>query len=226
MKYSRGKKLSQLIEECLCLDNFIRDENLIVALKGTSTLPIRALLQHPMLYVHRPSEGDIIAACSEVSNYELKIVRCPDSCIILPFYVDLEVLVMSNLPDAKQSEFREFMVSILGHKNFEVHPFCRGSFKTRFADRTTALCVFNAMKYCSFKGQHVVATPHSSLTPMTEKPPLQPVPVHKTRSQQRKQKKQREREAQKQANIKTPLESQHMNHIPHVQSELDHMRRR
>lgn len=188
----RGKDLRQLIKECLDIKNVSGDESLLSELRNTSILPIRAIIGHQWLCRLKLSEGDVISTCMKMKSDELKVIYCPEPCISLPYFVDVQVLVMTNIPDTKQSEFRAFLESIVGHNYFELHPNGMRSFRTRFADDDTALCVFSALKYCVFKGQLVTVTPMTSSAPIPEKSPLCPILVHKKRNQQRKEKKLRD----------------------------------
>lgn len=186
--WRRRKDLHQLIKECVDINNLSRDESLLSELKETSILPIKAIVKHQWFYAMNLSEDDIISVCNRMENSQLKVVYCPDPCISLPYFVDLQILIISDIPDTKQAEFRGFLESIVGHNQFEVHPNGIGSFRTRFADNDTGLGVLASFNYCTFKGKHLTVTPQTSLVPIADKPPLCPIPVHKKRSQQRKQK--------------------------------------
>jgi hypothetical protein len=106
----------------------------------------------------------------------LRLLYKPDPCVVLPFFVDATVLIVSNPAGAKQTELRAFFTSLLGHSFFEVHPCDQCSFKVRFADKPTAICVWRALKYCPFKGQFLGCTPMASLVRVADDSPIRPAP--------------------------------------------------
>ena len=197
--HRRGQTLCRLTEQAVSMETLPSDLSLVSRLRGTSILPIAALVQHRSFAKLRATESEIVSACNQSSILQGKIVYCPDACLVLPFFVDLRVLIVSNVPNAKQSEFREFISAILGHKYFEVHPYHQpSSFKTRFVDTNTSLCVWRALSYCAFKGAVMTATPLSSLVAIEQVEVLKPIPVHKKRaSTSERKRRQRMRNARK-----------------------------
>ena len=190
--YRRGQTLCRLSEQAINIDTFPSDLSLVSRLRGTSILPIAALTQHQSFLRFRATEAEIISACDQSSILRGKIVFCPDACLVLPFFVDPKVIIVSDVPDAKQAEFRSFIALLLGHKYFEVHPNHQpNSFRTRFADTSTALCVWRALSYCTFKGRTMRAAALASLVAIEQLGILKPIPVRKKRptTSERKQRR-------------------------------------
>ena len=197
--YRRGQTLCRLIEQTINIEAFTSDIALVSRMRGTSILPIGAFVGHQLFSRFRITENDIINACEQSTELKGRMVYCPDACLVLPFFVDPKVLIVSNLPDAKQAEFRSFVALLLGHKYFEVHPNPKpNSFKTRFADTNTAFAVWRALNYCAFKGSILTAAPLASLVPIEQLEELKPIPVHKKRENKTQRKrKQRIKNAKK-----------------------------
>jgi hypothetical protein len=176
--------LSRLIERTVAIESLPGDLSLVSSLNGDSRLPIRSLIHHRSFLPYRPTEATIIAACAQSSTLGSRLIWCPHACLILPFHVDPTVLIIGNTPDVKMNEFRTFLTRILGHGWFEIHPNHQPhSFRTRYADVATALCVWRALQYCPLHGHHTTSTVFASLLPLEPNRPVNPKGVHKKRSQ-------------------------------------------
>jgi hypothetical protein len=166
--------LSNLLDRTITIDNLPTDVNLVSNLRGDSILPLAALLDHPRFLSLHPTEEQLLAAIAQHST--LRLLYKPDPCVVLPFFVAPNVLIISNPSGAKQAEFRAFLTTVLGHNFFEVHPCNQCSFRVRFADKMTSLCVWRALKYCVFKGKLLSAVPMASLVRVADDEPIRPTP--------------------------------------------------
>jgi hypothetical protein len=165
--------LAATLEQLLTIESLPTDVNIVAHLRGDSMLPLSALSDHRLL---RATPEELVSACKS-----FRLIFCPDPCIVLPFFVEPRVVIVSHLPhDAKQSEFRKFVATLLGHTLFEVHPHTKGSFKVKFADVHTALCVWRALKYCPFDGSFLDCAPVALNVGIAEGERLIPNPRRKT----------------------------------------------
>jgi hypothetical protein len=145
-------RLSETLEQLLTIESLPTDVNIVANLRGDSMLPLSALADHRPL---RATPQELISACKS-----FRLINCPDPCVVLPFFVEPRIVVISKLPnEGKQSEFRKFIALLLGHTFFEVHPHTKGSFKVKFADIPTAVSVWRALKYCAFEGSFLDCVP-------------------------------------------------------------------
>jgi hypothetical protein len=180
----RGKTLAALVEHAVAIDSLPFDLSLVAGLNGDSMIPISVLTCHRSLLPRRPADVDIISACEQSSILQGRIICCPDPCLVLPFFVDRTILIVSNMPDVRMADFREFISRILGHKYFEVHPSHQPrSFHTRYADVPTCLCVWRALTYISFEGNRLSSSSMASLVPLQTLDTLRPIPTHKKRAE-------------------------------------------
>jgi hypothetical protein len=154
------------------MDTFAKDVNLVSNLRGDSILPINALLNHPCLIPCHPTEAYLLSVCEKRST--LRTLYIPDACVVLPYFVEVTILRIANPNSVKQVEFRAFLTTLPGHTLFEVHRFDNQSFKVRFADKATALCIWCALKYCPFKDGLFSCVPMASVVRMEGRGPIRP----------------------------------------------------
>ena len=156
------------------------DANLVSVLRGASILPLISFVKHSKFLRFSPTISEIVAACEKSETLRNRIVYCPDPCLVLPFFVDPTVLIVENVKDTKLNDFRKYVNIIIGHGYFEVHPYSpQGSYKTRFADISTAISFWRALKYFPINGNFVKCCPVSSPSPFPEKGKLVPIPQRK-----------------------------------------------
>jgi hypothetical protein len=193
--------IAKLIERTISIDALPKDVTLVARLRGDSILPIDALLCHQRLVSCHPTEEQLLIACGQIAN--LRILYNPDPCIVLPFFVEATVLIISNPDGAKQAEFRAFLTSLLGHSFFEVHPYDRCFFKVRFADKPTAISLWRALQYSPFRGQFLSVSPMPSLVKATDIGPIRPAPKRLKNDGRVQQKKKLRERMQKAAATRT-----------------------
>lgn len=175
-----SQSLSRLIIDCTTMEHLPHDQNLVSVLRGASILPLSAFVKHTKFLRFSPSITDIVLACENSGFLRNRIVYCPDPCLVLPFFVDPTVLIIDKVKDTKLNDFRKYVSIILGHGYFEVHPYSpNGSYKTRFADVSTAISFWRALKYFPINGGFVQCVPISSPSPFPEKGKLTPIPQRK-----------------------------------------------
>jgi hypothetical protein len=178
--------LSVALEQLLTIESLPTDVNIVANLRGDSMLPLSALTDHRQL---RATPEELVSACES-----FRLIHCPDPCIVLPFFVEPRIVIISNLPnDAKQSEFRKFVAVLLGHTFFEVHPHTKGAFKVKFADAQTALCVWRALKYCAFEDSFLNCVPVALNVRIAEDEKVIPNPRRKTPTTGRVYKRKKEK---------------------------------
>jgi hypothetical protein len=181
---TRLETLSRLIERALAIESLPGDLMLVAALKADFRLPVSVLTHHRSLYALRPTESDVIEACGQSPFLHGNLIWCPDALIVIPFYFDPTTLVISNTPECKMCDFRAFLTRLLGHDYFEVHPNHQPrSFRARFRDHATALCMWRALQFAPFRGNVMTSTILASLVPLDPPKPLSPSHAHKKRSQ-------------------------------------------
>jgi hypothetical protein len=160
--------LATMVDSLISVEALPSDFLFVSQIRGSSMLPVKAILAHPAVVRLHVTEADLQKACS-------KSVFCPDPCIVLPFFVEPRVLIVSGFCGAKQAEFRNFVIALLGHQYVEIHPYLgENSFKARFADIPTAMCFWRALNYAAFKGMLVSVVALSSLMPIEEVNQLTP----------------------------------------------------
>lgn len=194
------ESLPSAVERTVAIESLASDLSLVSWLNGDSMIPISAIARHFSISRLRVTESELISACEQSSILQGRIIRCPDACLVLPFFVDRTMLVVSNMPDVKMSEFRDFIARLLGHKYFEIHPSHQPhSFRTRYADVATCLCVWRAISCTFFRGNQLLVSVMVSLIPPATRESLRPIPKHKKRAEtgERHKKKVRLREAPK-----------------------------
>ncbi|OHT03407.1 hypothetical protein TRFO_06619 [Tritrichomonas foetus] len=202
--YHAGQTLGRLIGECTSMENLPHDISLVSVLRGASILPLDSLVSHPKFIRISPSISDLVYACEHSQQLYNRIVYCPDPCLVLPYFVDPTVLIVSNVLNAKLNDFRKFITGILGHSYFEVHPYSpRGCFKTRFADISTAVSFWRSLKYFCYNGGFINCCPVFSPSPFPEKGKIVPIPKRKKRAGRvEKKKKMKDRQIQNQISAK------------------------
>lgn len=168
------------VDDLVDIATFPNDPMLVSHLRGASLIPVEMVLALPRFA--GCTRSILTAVCARSPETRGYIVFCPDACLVLPFFVDATTLVVSDLPNCKQSEFRAFIASIVGHLEFEVHPHDHShSFKARFGDVSTALGLWRALAYVTFRGRRLRANVDATESPV-ESHEIRAKPKHKKRS--------------------------------------------
>lgn len=202
----RTKTFERILHECISDSYLPTDITLFSVIRGTSILPLSSFLHHSKFLRYEPTIEELISSCEYSNTLKNRIVFCPDPCIVLPFFVDATTLIVEKVINTKLNDFRKIVSSVLGHRFFEVHPYSSGSFKTRFADISTAVSFIRALKYIPINNGYVVCHPVYSPSPFPEKGKLVPIPQRKKKVVRNE--KVRKAKANKTKNLKkTPEQS-------------------
>ena len=177
--------LGRKIDYLLAIENLTKDIRLFSMLHGTSILPVKALLNHPDLMKFKPTSEEIIKH-AKTQSQKYVITNCEEISIILRYFVDPTIIIISNIHDSTLRNFRSFLTMVVGHSYFEVHPYSPNSFKVRFADVPTSLSVIMALRYMKFNKRLLKCVAFSSTAPFPEKTLLQPFPKRKTISKKKR----------------------------------------
>ena len=78
--------LGRKIEYLLAMENLTNDIRLFSMLRGTSILPVKALLYHPDLMKFEPTSEELICYVKSQSQM-YSIVCCEDLSIVLKYFV-------------------------------------------------------------------------------------------------------------------------------------------
>ena len=174
--------------------NLPHDFSLVSSLRGASIIPLISIVNHSRFLRLTPTIYEITEACEHSFELSKQIIYCPDPCLVLPYFVDPTVLIISQVPKIKLNDFRVYIKSLIGHSYFEVHPYSSGSFKTRFSDMQTAMSVWRALKYVPLNGVIVKCRPPSSISPFPEIGKLVPKPQRKTKTGRAEKKRRKKKQ--------------------------------